>query len=97
MTSFLDDPGDISKDRRGLCWSGGFAKDRLPGFEEFENQYFCISLFKCEDGKAARRKGLFDACFVIVADDVREKLPVERCEMLPEPTQNQLQSGLPDP
>jgi len=87
VTSFLDDPSNITSDRRGLCWAGGAAEYRVARMSSEENQYFTISLFhKAEDGKAVRRKAKFDACFVIVADDVAEKLPLDRVEMLPEPS-----------
>ena len=87
VTAFQDDPSDIPVERRALCWAGGPAEDRLARFKREDNQYFTISLFhRMEDGKPVRRKAYFDACFVIVADDVAEKLPVERAEMLPAPT-----------
>lgn len=86
VTSFVDDPGNIAQERRGMCWAGGHAKDKLSWMKPGENQYYTISLFK-EDGDRARRaKALFDATFVIVADDVGEKLPVEAVEKLPTPT-----------
>lgn len=94
VTAFADDPSDIENDRRGLCWGGGYAKDRLKKFADGTNQYFTISLFRPEEetGKAVRRKAYFDACFVVVADDVKEKLPVERVEQLPAPTYKLLSS-----
>ena len=86
VTSFPDDPSNITQERRGLCWAGGHAKDKLSWMKPGENQYYTISLFK-EDGERVRRaKALFDATFVIVADDVGEKLPVEAVEKLPTPT-----------
>src|SRR5690554_8094377 len=79
VTAFEDDPMAIESDRRGLCWAGGKAGERLARFRGEENQYFCISLFTPDEhGKARRRKALFDACFVVVADDVKEKLPEDR-------------------
>ncbi len=87
VAAFLDDPADITKDRRALCWAGGAAGERLARFSQEENQYFTISLFhREENGRAVRRKAHFDACFVIVADDVKEKVPVEQAEKLPAPT-----------
>lgn len=87
VTAFADDPSNIVSDRRALCWGGGSAGERLKGFKPGENQYYCISLFsKDESGKSRRRKALFDATFVVVADDVNEKLPVERVEKLPAPS-----------
>lgn len=94
VTGFADDPADIVNERRGLCWGGGFAKDRLNRFTPDMNQYFTISLFKAEveTGRAVRRKANFDGCFVIVADDVKEKLPLENVEKLPPPTYKLLTS-----
>lgn len=87
VTAFAEDPTDIPNERRAMCWGGGPAKTKLKRFKSGENQYFTISLFdKTEEGRSARRRALFDACFVIVADDVKEKLPLERVELLPEPT-----------
>jgi len=87
VTAFADDPSDIEISRRSLCWGGGPAGKRLDTFNAGDNQYFTISLFHpLEDGRAVRRKAQFDACFVVVADDVSEKLPVERVELLPAPT-----------
>jgi len=88
VTAFEDDPSAIEKDRRGLCWAGGIAKQRIDYFKASQNQYFCISLFEPDSttGNFYRRKDLFRSCHVIVADDVREKLPVERVEKLPAPS-----------
>ena len=87
VTAFHDDPSNILKDRRGICWGGGLASNRLAGFSSEQNQYFTISTFNPDDsGKARRKKSLFDATFVIVADDVAEKIPVEQAEKLPAPT-----------
>lgn len=87
VTAFEDDPQAIESDRRGLCWAGGKAGERLARFRREENQYFCISLFTPDEhGKSRRRKALFDACFVVVADDVKEKLPEDRVRKLPEPS-----------
>lgn len=88
VTSFPDDPSDIHNDRRGICWGGGSASDRLERFKPDENQYFTISLFQPdpESGRSVRRKALFDATFVIVADDVMEKIPQEQAEKLPQPS-----------
>lgn len=95
VTGFADDPSDIVNERRGLCWGGGFAKDRLSRFTSDMNQYFTISLFKPEEetGRAVRRKANFDGCFVIVADDVKEKLPLENVLKLPPPTYKLLSSA----
>ena len=95
VTSFADDPSDISVDRRARCWGGGSASTRtLRAMKAEDNQYFTISLFKPDDeGVARRRKGLFDACFVIVADDVAEKIPEENANKLPEPSYKLLTSA----
>lgn len=94
VTAFEDDPSAIPESRRALCWAGGLARDRLGRFTFEQNQYFTISLFHpLEDGRAVRRKAQFDACFVIVADDVREKLTVERCELLPPPSYKMMTSS----
>ena len=91
VTSFFDDPGAIDQDRRGICWAGGEAGSWQ--FEDGENQYFTISLFRKDGGRANRRKTNFKQCHVIVADDVKEKLPIERVEMLPEPSYKLLTSA----
>jgi|GEM_PF-3191704 len=101
VAAFPDDPGNIEKDRRPICWSAKWfqaAGDLPPG----TNQYFCISTFQplektvapATDGdvqprvvlKAARRKSLFKSCRCIVLDDVREKLDVEIAARLPKPS-----------
>lgn len=89
ITAFPDDPADIAPGRRGACWAGYQANARaLEELNNTHNQYFTISLFKKESRRAPsrRRKALFDACFVIVADDVHEKLPVGQVEKLPPPS-----------
>ena len=93
VTAFENDPSNIHQEFRAACWSGGYAKNRLARFSPAENQYFTISLFESdEDGTARRRKSLFDACFVIVADDVAEKIPVEQAKKLPLPSYKMLSS-----
>ena len=83
VTSFPDDPTNIIASRRSICWSGRyFGNTPLPP----GNQYFTISRFDPVDGRAVRRKANFIACYVIAADDVREKLPVKQVEKLPKPT-----------
>ena len=71
VTSFPDDPNDITIDRRAICWAGGLAGRELDRMGTLDNQYFTISLFNFDEkkNKARRAKDLFDACFVIVADD----------------------------
>jgi len=85
VTSFLDDPSDISPDRRMRCWAGGY-NCRVALIPD-SNQYFCIStFFTDENKKARRRKALFRCTHLIVADDVCEKLPEENVLKLPSPT-----------
>lgn len=85
VTSFRDDPSDISADRRMRCWSGNY-NSRIALIPD-SNQYFCISTFYAdEQGKARRRKALFRATHVITLDDVKEKLPEENALKLPLPT-----------
>lgn len=91
VTAFPDDPLAVSKERRGICWGGGWARDRLGAFSPEENQYFTVSLFSPFDDpdrgqRAARRKELFLATYVIVVDDVHEKVPAERAQRLPYPS-----------
>ena len=86
VTSFPDDPGNIAPDRRMNCWSGGYYSQTYvqPG----TNQYYTISTFygDPDSGKARRRKALFRATHVIVADDVKEKLPEANAARLPPPS-----------
>jgi hypothetical protein len=85
VTCFPDDPADIQDDRRFMCWGGNYA--HLYRMQPNTNQYFTISIFNPDDtGKARRRKALFLATYVIVADDVVEKLPEENVLRLPAPT-----------
>jgi|GEM_PF-3252417 len=89
VTSFLDDPAAIPKDRRGICWAARSAGQ--SGLISKSNQYFCISLFNplaLEDGstKPARRKSLFQAGYCIVVDDVKDKIPISQAEKLPPPS-----------
>ena len=87
VTSFVQDPENIRNEDRARCWAGGRAGERLDRFLPNENQFFTISLFNlAEDGRAVRRKADFDATFVIVADDVNEKLDPEAVAKLPEPS-----------
>lgn len=90
VTSFVDDPTNISQERRGICWGGRHAGigPLPPG-----NQYFTISRFKTVGGRAVRRKDQFIALYVVVADDVREKLPIEQVQKLPSPSYKLLTSS----
>ena len=84
VTSFPDDPLNISDDRRRACWAGGrFENYKLsPG----DNQFFTISTFNLDEGKSRRRKNLFRATHVIVLDDVHEKIEIVKALKLPTPT-----------
>lgn len=85
VCSFPQDP--IDKDTPRKVWRGGHASRMLPWFKPGENQYVTISTFHLnEKGEDRRLKDFFEATHCIVADDVREKLPVELVEKLPPPT-----------
>lgn len=89
VTFFMDDPNNIPTDRRGLCWMGAHIGERiLPA----SNQYYCVSQFELFEGRQVRRKAQFKAMYIVVADDVREKLPIELVEKLPTPTYKLLTS-----
>lgn len=88
VTSFPDDPNNIEKRRKGICWAGHYADISL----EKGNQYFTISRFKPLNGKPVRRKAQFIAMYVVVADDIREKLPIEQVKKLPTPSYKLLTS-----
>ena len=84
VTSFPDDPTNIAAESRARCWVGRYYRGTslAPG-----NQYYTISQFAPDaSGKARRRKPLFSATYVIVADDVKEKLPVDQVQRLPPPS-----------
>lgn len=85
VCSFPDDPSNITTARRFYCWGGGWYKD--TPIQDNSNQYFTVSLFSSDDsGKARRRKALFSACYIVMLDDVYEKLPIEQVNRLPEPS-----------
>lgn len=89
VTSFTDDPSNISQERRGFCWNGHYANIPLkPG-----NQYFTVSRFHSLNNRAIRRESQFIAMYMLVADDVREKLPLEKINKLPSPTYKLLTSA----
>ena len=94
VTSFTNDPSDIPQEWRGACWAGGMAKNKLSKMTPEDNQYYTISLFnKNAEGIRKRQKSLFDATFVIVVDDVFEKIPKEAADKLPEPSYKLLTSA----
>lgn len=80
VTAFVGDPNDTYMS----AWAGGrYGEYSMP---PMSNQYFTVSLFNPDDeGKSKRRKALFNACYCVVLDDVKEKLPVEQARKLPEP------------
>jgi len=81
---FHDDPGNIPANRRGV-WAGDYFQSYY--IQPNTNQYFCISNFMGdEQGKSRRRKANYRYTYVIVADDVNEKLPVSNVMRLPQPT-----------
>lgn len=87
VTSFPDDPNNIPSHRHLSAWAGNYYSLYTFQSNSSENQYFTISTFKSdENGKARRRKSLFDKTFVIVLDDVKEKLPIEEVNKLPAPS-----------
>ena len=87
VTAFSNDPSDIAKEFRGACWGGGAAKDRLSLMSSGQNQYFTISLFDADNvGKARRQKALFNTTWVIVADDIGEKIGFADAAKLPAPS-----------
>ena len=93
VTAFAQDPEKIPADERMVAWGGGSAKQKLKTFSKDQNQYFTISLFNlADDGKSRRRKALFDANFVIVVDDVKEKIPEANAALLPGPSYKMLSS-----
>lgn len=84
VTSFPDDPTGIGTEDRARCWRGNYYSrtSLAPG-----NQYYTISVFSPDEtGKARRRKPLFLATYVVVADDVKEKLPIDQVQRLPPPS-----------
>lgn len=79
VTSFAYDPDEIPNDQHAAAWAGGPAATTplQPG-----NQYYAVSLFV----GTRRRKADFEATYVIVLDDVREKLDQRQANRLPPPT-----------
>lgn len=85
VTSFIDDPNNISIGQGGRCWAGGAYKD--VNLLSNSNQFYTVSLFVPDEaGRSRRRKANFSGCHVIGLDDVREKLPIEQVERLPPPS-----------
>ncbi|MBA1446768.1 MAG: hypothetical protein M3H12_02405 [Chromatiales bacterium] len=86
VTGFVDDPSNIANDRRGICWGGTYFSRANGALKGATNQYFCISRFNPVDGKAVRRKSEFLATHCIVADDVKDKVPLAQARRLPPPS-----------
>jgi hypothetical protein len=85
ITDFPYDPSAIPSDRHLSAWKGDWARNY--NLRPTTNQYFCVSIFNPdENGVARRRKALFLRTRVIVLDDVKEKLSVAACSLLPQPS-----------
>jgi len=87
VTSFKEDPANL--DNLGLRhnWAGNYASLTLKYCLGSRNTYFAISLFEAsDDHKARRRKDLHKATYVIVIDDVIEKVNPEKLKNLPPPS-----------
>mgnify|MGYP001825377346 CR=1 FL=1 len=87
VSDFYEPPNDIPQHLRPICWVGGaFSEYQMsPG----SNQYFCISRFRRDSTmphRSLRRKNLFEACYCVVLDDVREKLDEQQAAKLPAPS-----------
>lgn len=85
VTGFSWDPNEIPSEKHLQAWAGGAASTQ-PLSSDWNN-YYTISLFRPdEQGKARRRKALFEATHVLVLDDVGEKLSDAYARLLPPPT-----------
>lgn len=85
VTDFTYPPDNIPKEQQLMAWKGDYFCNYRFAFES--NQYFCISLFYCdEEHKARRRKLLFRRTHCIVLDDVKEKLSEFEAHRLPKPS-----------
>jgi hypothetical protein len=85
VTDFTFPPDNIPKEQQLMAWKGDYFCNYKFAFES--NQYFCISLFFCdEEHKARRRKALFRRTHCIVLDDVKEKLSEFEAHRLPKPS-----------
>tara|TARA_R110002167_G_scaffold252882_5_gene459246 strand:- start:13 stop:2424 length:2412 start_codon:yes stop_codon:yes gene_type:complete len=85
---FTNPPDMIDKESAGKCWSVMPAKRRLGLMTAGSNQYYCISSFHPDDnGRLRRINNSFDAAYVVVVDDVCEKIPLPLAEeKLPVPS-----------
>jgi len=85
VSSFKYDPNNIPQGRQLNAWKGGYYSEY--SINDDVNQYFTVSLFDSDDeGTARRRKSLFKATYIIVLDDVHEKLSLEQANKLPTPS-----------
>ena len=98
ICAFPDDPSAITPSDSGRCWAGYLASNRkLSKLKPEDNQYFTVSQFQRDnEGNPRRRKNLFDAGFILVVDDVLEKIPLELANKLPQPSYKLYTSETPE-
>jgi hypothetical protein len=84
VTDFIEDPLNIPNARRFFCWMGD--KNKNYKFKNNTNQFFTISTFEDEEGRARRKRNLFLKTHVIVLDDVNDKIHIDTAKRLPKPT-----------
>ena len=85
-TSFDGDPNAL-----GGRWDAKEIKalfSKKQGIRKDWNNYFCVSLFNRVDeggvtGKVIRRRHEFQACYVLVLDDVAEKIAADKIAIAP--------------
>ncbi len=93
VTGFSEDPGALGKLGLSWKWAGDKYGRVNPDVLRGSNSYFTISTFRDDpaNGRARRRKALFQATYVIVVDDVgtkvtdTNKLPVPSWELQTSP------------
>ncbi len=87
VTDFTYSPDKIPDGvENRIAWFGGYYADYTFSSEP-SNQYFTISTFEPdEQGKARRRKSLYQRTHCIVLDDVKEKLVQSEVDKLPQPS-----------
>lgn len=81
VTGFGDDPSgnargtpQMLRKRSARMWGGGRFEERAAALSEDMNTYYCVSLFRAApDGRARRRKALFEQMYVVVIDDVADE------------------------
>jgi len=87
VCSFKEDPYELDNLNLRHYWAGGHAKNKLAYCLQDHNTYFTISQFDlADDGKARRRKDLFNSTYVICFDDVIEKIDPQKLKDMPEPS-----------